>query len=170
LSDAQVFTPKDTAIVTPNSDTPYSMLQMDLRAEPIVICVPKVEKRPVLLRPIHGHVLLQLRLCRQPSDREQSGLLHGCRAGLDGDTPAGVKKVLRSETQFSLAIFRTQVFNAADIGNVKKIQAGYTAQTLSAFTHQPAPPVPAIPKFATIGIEAGKPFVSTNFPMRKRGN
>jgi hypothetical protein len=87
-----------------------------------------------------------------------------------GDTPAGVKKVLRSETQFSLAIFRTQVFNAADIGNVKKIQAGYTAQTLSAFTHQPAPPVPAIPKFATIGIEAGKPFVSTHFPMRKRAN
>ena len=30
--------------MTPNSDTPYSMLQMDLRAEPIVICVPKVEK------------------------------------------------------------------------------------------------------------------------------
>jgi hypothetical protein len=44
LSDARVFTPKDTAIVTPNSDTPDSMLQLDLRAEPIVICVPKVEK------------------------------------------------------------------------------------------------------------------------------
>ena len=28
---ARVFTPKDTAIVTPNSDTPYSMLWMDLR-------------------------------------------------------------------------------------------------------------------------------------------
>ena len=44
LSTAQVFTPKDTAIVTPNSDTPYSMLEVDLRAEPIVFCVPKVEK------------------------------------------------------------------------------------------------------------------------------
>lgn len=33
-NDAKVFTPKDTAIVTPNSDTPYSMLQVDLRAEP----------------------------------------------------------------------------------------------------------------------------------------
>ena len=39
-----MFTPKDTAIVTPNSDTPYSMVQMDLRAEPIVLCVPAVEK------------------------------------------------------------------------------------------------------------------------------
>ena len=35
---------KDTAIVTPNSDTPYSMVQADLRAEPIVLCVPKVDK------------------------------------------------------------------------------------------------------------------------------
>ena len=31
LNEARVFTPKDTTIVTPNSDTPYSMLQMDLR-------------------------------------------------------------------------------------------------------------------------------------------
>jgi hypothetical protein len=44
LSTAQVFTPKDTAIVTPNSDTPYSMLEVDLRAEPIIFCVPKIEK------------------------------------------------------------------------------------------------------------------------------
>lgn len=43
-NDAQVFTPKDTAIVTPNSDTPYSMVQADLRTEPIVLCVPAVEK------------------------------------------------------------------------------------------------------------------------------
>jgi hypothetical protein len=33
-----VFTYKDTAIVTPNSDTPYSFIGMDLRAEPYVIC------------------------------------------------------------------------------------------------------------------------------------
>src|SRR5271167_4304035 len=44
LNSAQVFTPKDTAIVTPNSDTPYSMLEADLRAEPLVFCVPEVPK------------------------------------------------------------------------------------------------------------------------------
>ena len=44
INEARVFTYKDTSIVTPNSDTPYSMVQMDLRAEPIVLCVPKVEK------------------------------------------------------------------------------------------------------------------------------
>jgi len=30
----RVYTPADTAVQTPNSDTPYSMLGLDLRAEP----------------------------------------------------------------------------------------------------------------------------------------
>jgi hypothetical protein len=40
---ANVYTPKDTTIVTPNSDTPYSFVAMDLRAEPYVICNPEIE-------------------------------------------------------------------------------------------------------------------------------
>ena len=38
-----------------------------------------------------------------------------------------------------LAAYRTQLFNPADIDNVKKIQAGYKVQPLSAFLGQPAP-------------------------------
>src|SRR5512137_197374 len=44
-NEHRVFTPEDTAIPTPNSDTPYSLLWMDLRAEPMVISVPAVEKK-----------------------------------------------------------------------------------------------------------------------------
>ena len=44
-NEPNVFTYKDTAIVTPNSDTPYSFLWMDLRAEPMVISVPAVEQK-----------------------------------------------------------------------------------------------------------------------------
>jgi hypothetical protein len=43
-NEPRVYTYKDTAIITPNSDTPYSSLWMDLRAEPMVLSVPAVEK------------------------------------------------------------------------------------------------------------------------------
>ena len=45
FNEHRVFTYKDTAIVTPNSDTPYSLLWLDLRIEPFVLSVPAVEKK-----------------------------------------------------------------------------------------------------------------------------
>jgi len=44
-NEHRVATPADTAVITPNSDTPYSMLWADLRAEPLVITVPAVSSK-----------------------------------------------------------------------------------------------------------------------------
>src|SRR6202035_2180518 len=44
-NEPNVFTYKDTAIPTPNSDTPYSFVWMDLRREPIVLSVPAVDSK-----------------------------------------------------------------------------------------------------------------------------
>src|SRR5437762_7788363 len=51
----------------------------------------------------------------------------------------GVKEGFRSETEFVFAVYRTQLFNPGDLDNVKKVQAGYKAQTLSAFLGTAAP-------------------------------
>ena len=149
-NDAQTFSPKDTAIPTPNSDTPYSMVQADLRAEPIVLCVPKIEKNryySVMLADLYtfnyGYIG-----SRATGNDGGCYLVAGPR--WQGDKPEGIAKVFRSETDFSFIVYRTQLFNPADIDNVKKIQAGCTVQPLSAFLKQPAPPAaPAIdfPKF-----------------------
>src|SRR5215475_9082960 len=56
-----------------------------------------------------------------------------------GDTPKGIKKVLHADTQLVFALYRTQLFNPGDLDNVKKIQAGYKVQPLSAFLGRPAP-------------------------------
>ena len=144
-NEARVFTYKDTAVVTPNSDTPYSMLWLDLRAEPMVISVPAVEKkRYYSVQLSDGNTFNYGYIGSRATGSEAGDYLV---AGPDwkGETPAGIKKVFRSTTQFSLAIFRTQLFNPEDMPNVVKVQAGYKAQPLSAFLKQPAPPAaPAI--------------------------
>jgi hypothetical protein len=74
-----------------------------------------------------------------------------------GETPKGIKKVFRCETQFAYALYRTQLFNPADLENVKKVQAGYKVQTLSAFLGQPAPAsAPAIDFIKLLGSEEQK--------------
>jgi hypothetical protein len=150
LNEARVFTYKDTSIVTPNSDTPYSIVQMDLRAEPIVLCVPKVEKGRYYTFEIADLYSQNYAYIGSRATGNDPGCYMVSGPGWSGPTPAGIKKVFPSETQFSLAVIRTQLFNPSDMENVKRIQAGYKAQTLSAFTHQPPPaslPAPDFPKF-----------------------
>jgi hypothetical protein len=59
-----------------------------------------------------------------------------------GETPPGIKSVIRSETEFAFVLYRTQLFKPDDIDNVKQVQAGYKVQTLSSFLGKPAPAVP----------------------------
>lgn len=45
FNEARVFTYEDTAVITPNSDTPYSFAWLDLRAEPLVFSVPAIDPK-----------------------------------------------------------------------------------------------------------------------------
>jgi len=139
-NEARVFTYKDTAVVTPNSDTPYSMLWLDLRAEPMVISVPAVEKeRYYSVQLTDGNAYNYGYIGSRTTGSDAGDYLV---VGPDwkGQTPAGIKRVFHSTTPFALTIFRTQLFNAEDMPNVVKVQSGYKVQPLSAFLKQPAPP------------------------------
>jgi len=133
-----VATPADTAVITPNSDTPYSVLWLDLRAEPMVISVPAIERQryySVML--IDGNTYNYGYIGTRATGTEPGDYLV---VGPDwkGETPAGIKKVFRSTTPFTLAVIRTQLFNPGDMPTVEKIQAGYKAQPISTFLKQPA--------------------------------
>ena len=152
----RVATPEDTAVVTPNSDTPYSIGFMDLRAEPVVISVPAIDKsRYYSVQLCDGNTFNYGYIGTRTTGPEAGDYMV---AGPDwkGETPPGIKKVFTSSTQFSIVIFRTQLFNPADMPNVIKIQNGYKTQPLSAFLKQPAPSaVPAI-NFPKINKELAK--------------
>ena len=138
-NDHQVFTYKDTSVPTPNSDTPYSMCWLDLRAEPIVISVPAVDKkRYYAVQLTDGNTFNYAYIgSRATGSAAGDYLVAGPR--WKGETPAGIQKVFQATTDFSLALFRTQLFGPADMPNVEKVQAGYKVQPLSAFLKQPAP-------------------------------
>src|SRR5499426_1684241 len=142
---ARVYTPQDTAIVTPNSDTPYSFVAMDLRAEPFVVCNPEIEKSRCFSVQLVDMYTFNFGYMgsRTTGNGAACHMIAGPR--WKGEKPDGIGKMFRSETDFSFAIIRTQLFNPADIDNVKKIQAGYRGVTLSKFENKPAPPAaPAI--------------------------
>ena len=158
-NEHRTFTYKDTSVVTPNSDTPYSFLWADLRAEPLVISVPAVEKeRYFSVQFCDGNTFNYGYIGSRATGNEAGDYL---LVGPDwnGTPPPGIKKVFHATTQFSLVLFRTQLFGPDDMPNVEKVQAGYKVQPLSAYLHQPAPP--AAP--ANISPPINKDMVKTNF-------
>jgi hypothetical protein len=141
---ARVFTPADTAIQTPNSDTPYSMLGADLRSEPLILTVPPIEQdRYYSLQFIDAYTYDMAYVgSRTTGNSGGTYLLAG--PNWKGGKPAGVNDVIQSDTNLATVLYRTQLRDPADLPNVEKIQAGYHVTPLSAFLKQPAPP-PAPP-------------------------
>ncbi len=133
VNTPRVYTPADTAIQTPNSDTPYSFVGMDLRAEPMVLTVPVIEKSRYFSIQLIDAYTFNFAYIGSRTTGNNGGVFLIAGPKWKGETPKGVTKVIRSETEFVFALYRTQLFNPSDIDNVKKVQAGYKAQTLSAF-------------------------------------
>lgn len=138
-SSKNVATPDDKFVVTPNSDTPYSYLWMDLRAEPLVVTVPKIDKGRYYTGQMVDLYTFNFAYVGTRSFGNDGGKYLVAGPGWKGETPKGVSKVFRCETEFAYIIFRTQLFNPADIKAVNKIQAGYHAEPLSKYLKQAAP-------------------------------
>ena len=134
-----VFTPDDKAVQTPNSDTPYSWVGMDLRTEPIVITVPPIEKSryySVQLFDLNTYIFDYIGSRTTGND---GGKYLVAGPGWKGDLPEGVEKAYHCETEIGMIIFRTQLNSVEDLDNVRAVQALYKVETLSAYLRKPAP-------------------------------
>lgn len=158
-NEARVFTWQDTTVITPNSDTPYSLLWLDLRAEPMVITVPAIDSnRYYSVQLVDGNTFNYGYIGSRATGNEAGSYLVA-GPGWQGETPAGIKQAFHATTPFGLTIFRTQLLSPADMPNVVKVQQGYRVQPLSAFLGEPAP-VPAPPvSWPKISSE----MIKTNF-------
>lgn len=142
---ATVFTWKDTVVVTPNSDTPYSMGWMDLRAEPMVISVPEIEKSRYYSIQLEDGNGFNYGYIGSRTTGNGAGNYMVVGPDWKGEKPEGIDQVFHSTTQFSLSIIRTQLFGPEDLANVQKVQEGYLYQPLSSFLQtDPPPAAPAI--------------------------
>jgi len=134
-----VATPDDTQFVTPNTDTPYSYLWADLRAEPIVISLPKIEAGRYYtgqLIDLYTHNFAYLGT-RGFGNEGGNFLIVG--PGWQGEPPETMRAVIPCETELFYCLFRVQLFNSSDLEQVQSIQANITAQPLSQFLGHPAP-------------------------------
>ena len=142
---ARVYTPADTAIQTPNSDTPYSAVGADLRTEPLVLTVPPIQQdRYYSLQFVDGYTYNFAYVgSRTTGNGGGKYLLAG--PNWQGEKPEGINEVIRSDTELAFVLYRTQLFGPSDLGEVEKIQSGYQVAPLSVFLNQPSPaPAPAI--------------------------
>ena len=147
---ARLFTPEDKAVVTPNADTPYCMFWMDLRSEPLVLSVPKMEPNRFYhfqLVDLYTHNYAYIGTLTTGND---AGKFLIVGPDWNGEKPEGITDVIKSETSFVFDVTRTQLIGPDDLEKVKAIQASYDLQPLSAFLGAEAPaaaPQPNFPKW-----------------------
>ncbi len=138
-NDEKAFTYKDTAVVSPNSDTPYSMIWLDLRTEPMVVSVPDVDKKRYYSVQFVDGNLYNYGYVGSRATGSKAGDYLVLPPDWEGETPEGFDDVFQPSTPFGLVIFRTQLFNEKDMPNVAKVQKGYKVQPLSEFKGEEPP-------------------------------
>lgn len=137
-NEQRLSTPADNDVVTPNSDTLYSRLWVDLRTEPVVLSINPIEDRYFSFQLIdyYTHNFGYIGT-RSTGDQGGNFLLAG--PNWTGETPDGIDKVVHSESDINFILGRTQVLDNDDLENTKSIMKDYKLQSLSQYLQQTSP-------------------------------
>lgn len=131
LANTELYTHENTVVVSPNNDTYYSHMVCDIRYEPVVINIPLIENR-----------YFSFQLCdiftncpdyiSTLATGDGPGNYMIARSDWEGNTPAGIDKVIRIPATVVFTLARTQVFGTQDT-QAGEIAQSYTATPLSQF-------------------------------------
>nr|WP_246238021.1 DUF1254 domain-containing protein [Pseudomonas akapageensis] len=156
---SQQFTPNNRDIVTPNNDTPYSWAWLDLRSEPQVLSVPVVADDRYYVHQLVDQYTYNFAYVDVLSTGREAGDYLIAGPSWKGEIPAGIKQVLRSETEIVMILGRTGLRNAADMPAVQALQQQYRLRPLHEYAGTPAPqavaPVPWLPWDSKTGLGPG---------------
>ncbi|HEY0334296.1 MAG TPA: DUF1254 domain-containing protein [Stenotrophomonas sp.] len=142
---AELYTPENHDVVTPNNDTPYSWAWLDLRAEPWVVTVPNVPDGRYYVQQWVDLFTFNFAYIGSRATGNEAGRYLIAGPGWEGEKPEGIQDVFHSETALVMTLTRTALNGPGDISQVKAVQAGMTLQPLSTYLgKQPPPPAASI--------------------------
>jgi len=128
-----------TAITAPNNDTYYSFLWTDLRREPLVVKIPPVpNNRYYVLQMVDANAF-NFDYIGMRTTGSDGGTYLIAGPNWNGETPKGIDKVFKSETEFNFILGRILVNGAEDHEDVMKILNQYEVMPLSKFEGKEAP-------------------------------
>jgi hypothetical protein len=133
--------PEYTAIVRPNNDTFYSIIWLDLRTEPMILQVPAIRDKRYYsfqLIDLYTHNFDYIGTRATGFD---AGTFMIASANWQGEKPENVNQVIRTGSNFAVALGRTQVYGPDDVEAAIAVQKGFKTMPLSQFmgTDAPAP-------------------------------
>ena len=139
---SQPYGPENKEIVTPNNDTPYSWAWLDLRREPWVLSVPEVPSDRYYVFQWVDLFTYNFAYVGPRTTGNKAGHYLLAGPGWNGQTPPGIDKVFKSETDLVVTLGRTALNGPSDVKHVIAIQNQYKLTPLSSFEHTAAPPEP----------------------------
>ncbi|MBN9288007.1 MAG: hypothetical protein BGO43_00675 [Gammaproteobacteria bacterium 39-13] len=131
--------PENQDVVTPNIDTPYSFAWVDLRQEPWVLTLPKIDTARYYTsqwNDLWGFVLDNPGSIK---DGNEGGNFLLAGPNWKGKKPEGIKRIIQGESSFLGSLTRTEFLGNNDLDNLSQIQKNYKLQPLSAFLGKTAP-------------------------------
>jgi len=125
--------PEDTIIVRPNNDTFYSAVWMDLSEKPQVLSVPAITDGRYYAFQIIDMYTHNIDYVGTRATGFEAGDYLFVGPDWEGEVPEGISEVIRSETNYLLALCRTQVFGPDDVEEAIAVMEEYSVLSLDVY-------------------------------------